>query len=255
MFVKRDGEGSEVCFGLHGWSGTHTTFAPLVPHLPPGVALYSVDLPGYGQSPPPRRWDLAGLTDEIAATIEGFGAEAVTLIGNCSGALLGLLAAERVSGRIKRLVLIDPFAYLPWYFKVFVAPGLGRYAYYSTFANPVGRWITNQSLTNHRAAKTDLTESFHRVDHAASYRYLRLLAGIEGIEQFAGLRQPIDLVYGARTFGAVKESVARWRGIWPQARSWELAEAGHLPIVEAPAALSRILFPAASLRTESQREL
>ena len=98
MFVTRDGEGSEVCFGLHGWSGTHTTFAPLVPHLPPGAALYSVDLPGYGQSLPPRRWDLAGLTDEIGAAIAGLGAEALTLIGNCSGALLGLLAAERVGG-------------------------------------------------------------------------------------------------------------------------------------------------------------
>ncbi len=242
MRLERYGSGAEVYFGLHGWSGDHRTFAPLLAYLPAGASLYCADLPGCGRSPAPPRWDLSAITDEIVESVSQIEATAVTLIGNCSGALLGLMAVRRIESKFRRLILIDPFAYWPWYFKVFVAPGWGRYAYYSTFANPIGRWLTDRSLRHRRAAETRLTRSFASVDHEAVYRYLVMLTGIEGIEQFRRFRMPIDIVYGARTFGAVKRSVARWRAIWPQARCWELAGAGHLPIEEAPARLSEIIF-------------
>jgi pimeloyl-ACP methyl ester carboxylesterase len=242
MHLERYGSGSQVYFGLHGWSGDHRTFAPLAEYLPAGASLCSADLPGCGQSPPPQRWDLTTITDEIVVAISELGAPAVTLIGNCSGALLGLLAAKQIPNRFQRLVLIDPFAYWPWYFKVFINPSFGKHAYYSTFANPVGRWLTNRSLKRKRTANTHLTQSFASINHETVYRYLVLLTGIEGIAQFDQLRMPIDIVYGARTFGAVKKSAARWRAIWPQARCWVLPGAGHLPLKEATAALSKIIF-------------
>ena len=242
MHIERYGSGAEAYFGLHGWSGDHRTFAPLLPHLPAGASLYCADLPGCGRSPAPPRWELSAITEEIVRAVSQIDAPAVSLICNCSGALLGLLAVRQIETKFRRLILIDPFAYWPWYFKVFVAPGWGKYAYYSTFANPVGRWLTNRSLSNRRAAETHLTQSFASVNHEAAHRYLVMLSGIEGIEQFSGLRLPIDIVYGARTFGAVKKSVAHWGTIWPQARCRELAGAGHLPIEEATAQLSEIIF-------------
>ena len=243
MHVECYGSGSRVYFGLHGWSGDHATFAPLAAYLPAGAALYSADLPGYGRSPAPRSWGLAAITDEIAGAIAGVDST-VTVIGNCSGAVFGLLAAERLPRRIERLILIDPFAYLPWYFKIFLNKRIGRYAYYSTFANPVGRWLTNLSLSKHRAADTNLTESFVSVSHDVAYRYLALLGELDGVARFSGLRLPVDLIYGARTFGAVKESIALWRGVWPHARCHELAGAGHLPIQEATGQLGEIVFGA-----------
>src|SRR5262249_35274864 len=159
MHVECYGSGSRVYFGLHGWSGNHATFAPLAAYLPAGVTLHSAGFPGYRRSPAPPRWELDAITDEIERAIAAVGSP-VTVIGNCSGAVFALLAAERVSRSIERLILIDPFAYLPWYFKIFLHKRIGRYAYYSTFANPVGRWLTNLSLSKHRAADTNLTESF-----------------------------------------------------------------------------------------------
>ena len=241
MRVECYGSGSRVYFGLHGWVGDHSTFAPLAAYLPAGAALYSADLPGYGNSPEPRRWELAAITDEIADAITAVDSP-VTVIGNCSGAVFALLAAERGARRIERLILIDPFAYLPWYFKIFLNRRIGRYAYYSTFANPVGRWLTNLSLSKHRTADTNLTESFVSVSHDAAYRYLALMGEIDDIARFSRLRLPVDLIYGARTFGAVKKSIALWRGVWPHARSHELAGAGHLPIQEATEQLSEIVF-------------
>ncbi|MBO0861278.1 MAG: alpha/beta fold hydrolase, partial [Chloracidobacterium sp.] len=184
MRVECYGSGSRVYFGLHGWSGDHTTFAPLAAYLPVGVALYSADLPGYGRSPAPRRWELAEIMDEIAGAISAINSP-VTVIGNCSGAVFALLAAERGAPNIERLILIDPFAYLPWYFKIFLNKRIGRYAYYSTFANPVGRWLTNLSLSSHRTADTNLTESFVSVSHDVAYRYLALMGEIDDIGRFS----------------------------------------------------------------------
>ncbi|HKQ77640.1 MAG TPA: alpha/beta fold hydrolase [Blastocatellia bacterium] len=242
MFVERYGKGDRIFFGLHGWSGDHTTFAPLANYLPADASLYCADLPGCGRSQPPLEWRLEELASEIADEISNLDSPSVTVIGNCSGAILALAAMPRIAERVNRLILIDPFAFAPWYFKLFVATPVGKYAYYSTFANPVGRWITNLSLRRHRTGESDLTVSFRAVDHNASYHYLRMLCAIDGIERFAWIRRPIDIVCGERTFGAIKRSVGMWRAVWPHARLFELEGAGHLPIDEATEDLSRIVF-------------
>ena len=242
MHVERFGSGPDVYVGVHGWGGSHVTFRPLVPHLPETATLHAVDLPGYGRS----KWhpvdSASGIAQPIAEYIDSLDVPQVTLIGNCSGAILGLLTNELVPSRIARLVLIDPFAFLPWYFKVFVNPTYGRIAYHSTFANPFGRWATNLSLKKNRTADSDLTRSFESIDHEVSLRYLALLDAVASIERFRPVTAAIDIAYGARTFGAVRQSVAMWRALWPQARAHVIAGAGHLPIEEAPAEVARSAF-------------
>lgn len=242
MHIEKYRKGERAYYGLHGWGGGHKTFEPLVEYMPANARLYAADLPGYGRSPAPQEWSLTAIVDEIVHAVAEIDETKITVIGNCSGAILGLLAAQRLPDRIERLVLIDPFAFMPWYFKVFVSGSFGRYAYYSTFANPVGRWLANVSLKRKRTANSDLTHSFGAVNHNISQRYLALLAEVKEIAQFDNLRMPIDIVYGEKTFSAVKESVARWKNIWPQARATQLAGAGHLPIEEATKQLSEIVF-------------
>ena len=204
--------------------------------------LYAADLPGYGRSPAPRRWGIEAIGDEVAAAVAATRAPRVTLVGNCSGAIAALAAAESLAHRVERLVLIDPFAFVPWYFRIFAAGGFGKVAYYSTFANPLGRWLTNRSLARRRTAHSDLTRSFSEVNHATALAHLGLLAEIKSVRRFASLTMPIDLVYGARTFRAVKQSIAIWCDLWPQAHALELSGAGHLPIEEATVELARIIF-------------
>jgi pimeloyl-ACP methyl ester carboxylesterase len=253
MFIKQIGSGSENYFGIHGWGGDHATFSPLADQMPQGATLYCPDLPGYGGSPAPTAWSLDAIVEEISSAIAVLDLSRITLIGNCSGAILALLVTARLPAQIARLVLIDPFAFVPWYFKVFTNPAIGRYAYYSTFANPFGRWLTNASLRNRRSEASDLTGSFARVNHQTAFQYLKLLAALNDLEAFAGLRLPIEIVYGEKTFGAVKQSVARWQMLWPEARATRLAGAGHLPIEEAGAALSRIIFQMPESVVEASR--
>jgi pimeloyl-ACP methyl ester carboxylesterase len=164
------------------------------------------------------------------------------MVGNCSGAVVGLVAAEMAPARIHRVVLIDAFAFMPWYFRVFVPPVVGEVAYRSTFANPVGRWATNVSLRHRRQAETHLTDFFRDIDPQVSLRYLRLLQAIPDVSRFAAVNAAVDLLHGANTFTAVKDSVAMWQRLWPQARTWRIEGAGHLPLEEVPSAVADILF-------------
>ncbi|MDQ6708852.1 MAG: alpha/beta hydrolase [Acidobacteriota bacterium] len=238
MFIERWGEGREHYFGIHGWSGDHRTFQPLAKQLPSGATLFSVDLPGCGRSAAPVRWSLESVVDELVSGVRA----PVTLIGNCSGAIFTLLLAQRIPERIERVVLIDAFASWPWYFRVFTSENIGRYAYFSTFANPVGRWLTNLSLAGKRGSDTHLTRGFAQTDHEITYRYLAMLKQAGSAQRFADLKMPVDIIYGERSFNAVRESVEVWRQMWPHARTWRLPKAGHLPILEATGALHEILF-------------
>jgi pimeloyl-ACP methyl ester carboxylesterase len=247
MFVKRNGAGPRRFLGLHGWSGDHRTFDPLVPHLPADASLFAPDLPGCGQTPPPSELRLEVVTAALARLIRELANPALTLIGNSSGAILALCAALHLTetggaATIGRLVLIDPLAYWPWYFRVFVSESMGRYAYACSFGNPAGRWLVNAALAGKRTGQTHLTEGFTAVSGAVALSYLRMLRSIPGPEHYAPIQAPVDILCGERTFASVRKSVARYLQIWPQARVYQVPGAGHLPLKEAPAAMAGRLF-------------
>lgn len=236
------GAGPRTFVGLHGWSGDAGTFAPLQPFLPSGVRLWAPDLPGFGAAPPPPRWDFDALTSALAAELDAEGVGPATFVGNCAGAVVAMELALRHPERVTGLVLIDPFAYAPWYFRLLTWGWPGWFFYRATFANPVGRWLTDRALAARRAADTDLTAGFGRVRHDVTHRFLRLLCSVPEVQRYAPLAMPVRLLYGERTFGAVRRSVTMFQTLWPRARAHTLTGAGHLPIQEAPGALAALTF-------------
>lgn len=250
MYFAKHGTGENVFVGLHGWSGDHNTFSPLVKYIPDKAVFYSADLPGNGKSQALSNLTIENLAASIAEGIQSLSHTQVTILGSCSGGLFGLFAVKHLleagkPGIIKRIVMIDPYAYFPWYFSIFVSPQMGKvgwYAYYTTFANPIGRWMTNLSLSKHRAGDAHLTNSFAETNHRTTYRYLQLLAEGGGAKQFKCIPIPVVIVYGEKTFGAVRKSLSLWKDILPQVTFLELKGAGHLPIEEATADLANILF-------------
>lgn len=242
MFVERYGAGGEAYFALHGWGADHRAFAPLAPHVPAGASLYAADLPGCGRSKAPRPLTVDAVVGEVVARAAEFAPGGVTLVGLCGGAFFALLAAQRLPRAVKRVVMLDAFAYLPRYFRLFLGEGVGRRAYHATFANPFGRWLTNRSLGARRAGESDLTATFGSVDHEIAREYLRLFAEAGGVGRFEGLTTPAEIVYGERSFGAVKRSVGMWRAVLPRARVLRLKGAGHLMLAEMTEAASEIIF-------------
>ena len=225
-------------FGLHGWSGDHRTFDPILPYLPAQSGLLTVDQPGFGRSARPETWTYDDYTRPLLAALDAAGWTRGTLIGNCAGAVIGLEMALRARERFDRLVLIDPFAYVPWYFALLTRGWPGWFFYHFTFANPVGRFITNQALRAKRTEETDLVSGFESVRHDVAFSYLRMLCARADAQRFAELDLPVTLLFGERTFSAVKRSVDIYSRLWPQAEAHCLPEAGHLPIQEATESLA-----------------
>ena len=244
LHVETYGDGPRAMVAFHGWGGDHREFAPLAARRPPDARLISFDLPGCGRSPPPPRWDAAALAELLAAAVARCGASAPTLIGYCSGAALALLVAERAPERVARLVLIEPFAYVPWYFRIFLAGAFGRRAYRSTFAGSIGRRATNWVLRRRQGGDEDFTGAFARVDPDAALNWLRFFADLGTAQRFAGLRVPTDIAVGERTFAAVRKSVRQYRAQWPHARIHRLRDVGHLPMRRGARQLAEIVFGA-----------
>jgi pimeloyl-ACP methyl ester carboxylesterase len=231
-----------VFVGLHGWGGSCRTFDPLLPYLPSDATLWGVDLPGYGRSPLPRRWhwdEVIGPLHDWASRLDSGPAE---WVASCSGAIVALVVAERDPRLVARLVFLDAFAFVPCYFRIFLAGRFGRIAYRCTFATEFGRRLTNEALRSKRAGDSDLTSSFETIPPEVPYHYLRLLSEAGPLARFAGFSFPIDLAYGARTFAAVRTSARMFRQLWPQAREHEIPGAGHLMLQEAPHSASRLVF-------------
>ena len=60
--------------------------------------------------------------------------------------------------------------------------------------------------------------------------------------QFRGMGLPVNILYGEKTFSAVRESVKEWKEALPQAEVRELAGVGHLPIAEGTAEVVKVVF-------------
>ncbi|MCK6546089.1 alpha/beta hydrolase [Myxococcota bacterium] len=245
LFCVRWGSGPRVVVGLHGWSGSHATFLPLLPHLPEDVTLYAFDQPSFGRSAPPADGCMQSFVTPMLRALEALDLRDVTLLGSCGGAVIGLEVARAANDRVRRMVMIDPFAFVPWYFALLTLPFFGRLFYLSTFANPIGRWIADLSLRARRAKDTSLTNGFEGASHHHAHEYLKLLCTLDDLGRYAPIRAHAVLLHGAKTFPAVKRSVEMFQRLWPTSERHELAGAGHLPIEEATIAVARAAFDSA----------
>jgi pimeloyl-ACP methyl ester carboxylesterase len=244
LYLHPYGDGPQLALALHGWAGTHSTFAAVAAHLPQDLTLLSADMPGYGRSPDPRAWTLDALTQALIDGLDGRIPRPCALIGNCSGAIVALLLCQAKPQWFQRLILVEPFAYTPWYFRIFLWPLLGRFFYWNAFQNPLGRWITDAALRDQRAGGEDLASGFVETRATTALGYLRLLASMRDPRRFAGLGVPVTLIHGGRTLGAVTESVHIWQQVWPGAAAHRVEGAGHLLLQERPAEAAALLAAA-----------
>lgn len=239
--VTRTGDGPRHFLCIHGWGGGVQTFDPVKPHLPNDVSMWCIDLPGYGQSQKLSSWRYEAFETVAERFMKEFPPETFSLFGNCSGAVYGMLMVRPFVERCERMFLIDPFAFFPWYFRVLTEKNFGEFFYRMAFANPLGRGMTQQSVTQGRGESAHMTESFEALDHEVVHAYLRMMRQIPDYTYFGSIQLPTTLLIGERTFAAVRKSVEMWQELWDDCDVVEL-DAAHLPIQEATEALAKAVF-------------
>ncbi len=242
MHVEQYGHGPRIYLAIHGWGGTHRDFLPITHRIPPDITLFSVDLPGCGRSPPPDDWTPDYITNCLCSLMAANHATRYTLIGFCSGAAFAMHLARFDPDHVERLIMIDPFDGIPWYFRLFLIPVIGRSCYRMAFGGETGRGMVNRILQRRQGGKEDFTEAFVDLDTDTALRYLRLFNHFGDADTYRELALPVDLVYGEKTFAAVRAAVERYRTLWPGSRVHEMPGANHLPLVVHAPRIAGILF-------------
>jgi pimeloyl-ACP methyl ester carboxylesterase len=238
----RYGDGERIYVGLHGWNGGTGIFAPLEPYLPSDVSIVAFGLPGYGDSPSPPEWSLEAVARQIVDGLDARGIDDFSVLGNCSGAIIGLYVARRARPRVEDFVLVEPFAWVPSYLSIFLTPVVGRLFYWSAFGNPIGRAITNRALAGQRQPSTDLLAPFKRSPLWVPMRYLTLFDQAGEATDYADVPGRKRILRGDRTFQAVRDSVEAWRSTWPETTYRKVEGAGHLLLKEAPEEAAEFIF-------------
>lgn len=239
MYVERFGDGGTKILALHGWAGTHRDFLPLARHIPSHVQLIAPDLPGHGCTTPPDAWTEDALLKELQEFTQF--EEIRVVVGFCSGAVLALLLAERLPQQLRRIVMIDPFAFVPWYFRLFLKKHIGVWAYRFTFEMAPGRSFTNTILRTKQRADEDFTAAFQNIRRDVALNWLAFLGRVGTPARFSALPVEVDIIYGERTFRAVRDSVGEYIKVFPHARVVCLSKIGHLPLVRAARSIANII--------------
>jgi len=108
-FVEEGQPNRQVALLIHGWSSSWYAMSPLLGLVSQRFRAISIDLPGYGKSPPlPDRTTIPAYAELLADFIEETTDGPVVLIGHSMGGMTGLTLALRYPVLVERMVLIDP---------------------------------------------------------------------------------------------------------------------------------------------------
>jgi pimeloyl-ACP methyl ester carboxylesterase len=235
---------------IHGSGFSGASWNPMVPALAGQHHVIRVDLPGCGQSPPARSYDVPAQADRLAALLDDLGLRRVTAVGHSSGGYVATALAEQRPDLLQSLVLISsgpsPDALLPQplLLRVLLAPPLGplvwsrrsdamiRRAIAATCARPVD--VPDDLVA-------DLRATTYRTTRTVLRRNSAYLAERNVPERLAGLEIPVLVIFGAADPRWEPSSAHQYDAV-PDARVDLLPSVGHIPMLEAPEATSDLVL-------------
>lgn len=93
---------------LHGWGHSLQSLKPIGQHLSSEAAVHLIDLPGFGQSPPPpEAWDTFQYANCLIAYLDSQGIDKIDILGHSFGGKVALSLAIRYPERIRYLLLMS----------------------------------------------------------------------------------------------------------------------------------------------------
>lgn len=147
------GDGAPLIL-MHGWGCDHTTVASIAATASQTHTVYSLDLPGFGQSTEPSvPWRPADYADMLRKFVKAIGIERPSLAGHSYGGRVAIVYASRHPEEIDKLILIDaagikPRRSLKYYLKVYSFK-----AYKQWLRLTLGREKAEQRINEERARR------------------------------------------------------------------------------------------------------
>jgi pimeloyl-ACP methyl ester carboxylesterase/CRP-like cAMP-binding protein len=249
----------QIALLIHGWSSSSYALSPLLGLLSQRFSCISVDLPGYGKSPPfPDRTTISGYADILADLLEEISDGPVVLVGHSMGGMISLTMALRYPALIERMVLLNPTitGRLSNFINFVVSPVtlLDRFGLTSLVVSLVERIFVGVTDRIMRPAsfaeRTGITERDYahlRMDarrpgqgkvRAECFRAMREnnLSG-----QFGGIETPSLIIWGAEDNTVPLRDAGVIADEWPLADLRIIPKSGHWPHFESPITTNRLV--------------
>jgi pimeloyl-ACP methyl ester carboxylesterase len=240
----RTGEGPTLVL-LHALGADRHVWDQVVPLLAPERDVVTVDLPGFGDSPAlPGRQNPGALAAAVASFLDGEGIVQPHVIGNSLGGWVALELA--LAGAARAVTAIAPAGL--WPRPLAPKPSVARRA--ARGALPLVRVLT-ATARGRRLLLSGTVAHPERVPPAAAAQLIRSYATAPGFVAVndamrAGvfvdlewIRVPATLVWPE-----YDRLVTRPKRLPPSVVNVELPDAGHVPMLEAPEAVARVLLDA-----------
>lgn len=248
---------------IHGSGASGSSWRPVVPPLAGRYHVIRVDLPGHGQSPPAPSYEVPEQAGRVAALLDGLGLRHVTVAGHSSGGYIATALAERRLDLVGSLALISSgpslAAFLP-------QPAVLR----ALMAPPFGPllWSRRSDATIRKGLSAvcnlpvDIPDDVVAEVRGIGYRTFRTVLRRNTAyiterslpERLTALDLPVLAVFGTADRRWDPASSIHQYDAVPNARVERLPDVGHLPMLEAPDATSRLLldFAAAGAGTPTR---
>lgn len=243
FFYAEAGRGPAILL-LHGAGGTHHDWAQMFPYLVPGRRVIAPDLPGAGQSEPPREgYVRATMGRAVVELLKGLGEERLAVIAHGLGAFLAIELAAANPYVVERLVLVSPTVggLDGTERRLAVDEALAESRLYGALDNP--EQAASQFLRTDEGRRRFLELRREHAGSKGAAAELRLAGSSRDGVMLGTFRMPTLVVrpeYDATFSRARAERVA---ATIPLGRLVEVPDAGHFVLLERPDALAEVVLP------------
>jgi len=248
---KKSGSGPPLVF-FHGWIGNEDTFGPCHAAFARHYTVYRPAWPGYGKSSPLRDVSIESLVEIGKNFILATSDAPVTLVGNCLGGNIAMELLRRYPSLVERLVLIEMYAFIPWYLHLLLIPHLNVLLYRLLFNSIIGFRFLNSLLTTRIAGDGEgmryIEEGFHRTSARTAVDFLKAVNRFENKYRLLYRQQfktDVATIYieGGRNFKPISAFKETAHTYFRNLTIVPIPESLHVPIAEQPGLFSaRVLF-------------
>lgn len=236
LYLAEDGpaEGPAVVL-LHGLGLDGGLFDAALPHLPAGLRLIRPDLRGHGASDvPPAPYAMGAMIRDVERAMDHLRLRDAVVVGVSLGGLIAQGLAVKRLDLVRGIVLSNTAARIAtpeiWASRIAAvrAGGIGAVA-----PATLERWFARPFRSS--ATARALIARFGAADPEDWCGGAAAIAGADFREVTPGLRLPCLAIAGAHDGSTPPDLVRETAAMIPGSRFALLRQAGHLPMVDAPA--------------------
>ena len=218
-----------------------SVFERMLPALDKQFRVTRVNLPGYGRSMPRVLSSVADYADHVAAILDQLKLPPAThIFGNGFGAFVALLLALRHGRRFNRLILADAVATFPEAARVpfrAMSEKVTTIGMSAVLDAAIGRMFPPAFSSAHPDEVALRKAALARADAGAFSRACLALASLDTTAALGSITNPTLVLCGALDLTTPPALAAALAQGIPGAHYQEIADCGHCPMVEQPAAL------------------